>query len=308
MARTTHTRPKDAKHSARVARRSRPPPARRILAYLARERDQITVFNALGTGARILFADSPNGIPPPWVHGPPDALLVDLPEALGDRLHTAIEIVHRKAPDIPVWAYVGDDRGAMHRVVRLARQQLLVDVVLSSEDIGAELKHLIAELPAQSEAAALARVWHRWLRPETDALINACIEESTKAATVEDVARVLNKSVRAVERLAERFKLPPTQRVLGACRLLRATHRLDHRDTTVKEVALELGYPTARALSRHVKDHAGFTISSLPEGSAFAKMTTFVRAEMFESGALSGEKAAASRGESGAKRRKPGHR
>ena len=251
-----------------------------LLALLAREHDRRAVREALPAEVVVHFAERPAELRPPWRNGPPTSILVELQGRADSALERALEAVQRAAPTIPVWSYTRMDGVVIREAVRLAVRRLVVDAITPEEDIGARLKQLLSQGYARSETTALRRVWHKWMGPETRHTVAACIEASVGAATVKDVARELNKSPRALERLVSRSGLPYVHRMVSLCRLLRAVYRLDQPEANVKTVASELGYSSPRSLAKQLHRHTGLTISGLRAGSGFARLAAFVQAEL----------------------------
>lgn len=252
-----------------------------ILALLTRQQDQRVVRAALPARAPPHFIERSAELRPPWRKGPPTAILVELEGGADSVLEHALYALRRMAPTVPVWAFIRMQPDAIRNVVRLAAHRLVVDVIISDEDIRARLRLLLLRARARSETAAVRRVWHQWMGPETRHILAACIEASVGAATVEDVARALNKSPRALERLVSRSGLPSAHRVVSWCRLLRAAYRLDPPEANVKTVATGLGYPSPRSLAKHLHRQTGLTIRDLRAGSSFARLAAFVQAELF---------------------------
>ena len=259
-----------------------------LLALLTRERDRQAVREALPAEVVVHFAARPAELGPPWRNGPPTAILVELQGRVDSALERALEAVQRAAPTIAVWSYIQMDRDVIREAVRLAARRLVVDAITPEEDIGARLKELLRQGYARSETAALRKIWREWMGPETHHILAACIEASVGEATVKDVARELNKSPRALERLVSRSGLPSVHRMVSLCRLLRAMYRLDQPEANVKTVASELGYSSPRSLAKQLHRHTGLTISGLRAGSGFARLAAFVQAELFSIRARSG--------------------
>ena len=252
----------------------------RVLALLTRERDRQAIMTALPAETEVHFVMRPAELRPPWVGGPPIAVLVELPDPADNALGRALEALHRLAPTVPVWSYIPMERDAVREVVRLAARGLIVDVVIIEHDLRARLRLLLRDSRAWSETVSLWGVWQEWVGQEARAIVAACIDASISVATVNDVARQLNKSPRALERHVAHLGLPATHRVMSLCRLLRAMYRLDHPEASVKTVASELGYPSSHSLAQQLHRHTGLTISSLRASGGFVGLAAFVQAEL----------------------------
>jgi AraC-like DNA-binding protein len=251
-----------------------------VLAFVAREPERQALRAALPPELPVRFVGRPDELRQPWRNEPPTAIVVTLQQGIDEALEHALEAVRRMAPRAPVWAFFTLHTGSMHEVLRLATRRLIDEALLSEEDLGARLKPLLRRAYALSETTAIRRVWRKWTVPETRDLIDACIDASIGAASVADIARAVNKSSRALERLVSRSSLPSTHRLVSMCRLLRAAHRLEQPESNVKMIATALGYSSPRALAKHLRRQTGFTIRELRFGG-FARLTAFVHAELF---------------------------
>jgi AraC-like DNA-binding protein len=261
--------------------RRRPDPVQRLLAFVARERDRQAVRSALPAGVAVHFVGCPEELRPPWRKGPPTAIVVGFHGDWDGALEHTLETLHRMAPRVPVWALMSLRPDAMRKLLHLSLRQLVVDVIFREEDIRPLLRPLLRQAHARSETTAVRRVWRKWMSSDTRPILAACIEASVGAATVEDVARELNKSSRALERLVSRSGLPSAHRVVSLCRLLRAAYRLEQPETKVKTVAAALGYSSPRSLGKHLHRQTGLTIHDLRAGRGFARLAAFVQAELF---------------------------
>lgn len=251
-----------------------------ILALVAREPDRQALQAALPPDVAVRFVGLPDELRQPWRDEPPTAIVVTLQQGADEALEHALEAVRRVAPRAPVWTLSSVHTDSVHEAMRLAARQLVDDVLFSEEELGARLKPLLRRAYALSETSAIRRVWREWIVPETRDVIDACIEASVGAATVADIARAVNKSSRALERLVSRSGLPSTHRIVSLCRLLRAAHRLEQPEANVKMVATALGYSSPRSLAKHLHRQTGLNIRDLRLGG-FARLSAFVHAELF---------------------------
>jgi AraC-like DNA-binding protein len=253
---------------------------RALLALVAREWDRQVLRFAIPASVAIHFVERPAELRLPSRGEPPAAIVVEVQERTDSALEHALERLRRAAPRTPVWAIAAIRPDTVHEVFRLLVGRLVAHAIFSEEDIGAQLRPLLRRAFSLSEAAAVRRVWRKWTGPEARDILAACIEMSVDAATVEQIARELNKSRRALERMVVRAGLPSTHRLVSLCRLLRAAYRLEQPESNVKAVASALGYSSPRSLAKQLRRQTGFTIRDLRLGG-FARLTAFVRAELF---------------------------
>ena len=251
-----------------------------LVAFLTHEHGCQAVRDALSGDAVVRFAERAEELRRSIAENPPEAALVELVASEGDPTERALEIVKRLTPAVPVCAYIPLSPNEVREAVLLAGRGLVADVITIGEDLRARLKELLLRSHERSETAAVIDVWYDRVRPEAYQIVQACIEASGTAVTVTEVARRLNKSLRALERKAARAGLPPVRRVVKWCRLLRAMYRLDRRGASVKTVASELGYPSASSLAQQLQRYTGLTMSSLRAGGGFPALMAIVRTEL----------------------------
>lgn len=251
-----------------------------VLALLTREHERQVLRAALPPHLPVRFVGRPDELRQPWRDEPPTAIVVTVQYGAHEALEHALEAVRRMAPRTPVWAYFTLHMDPVNELVRLVARHLVNDALFSEDDLAARLKRLLRRAYALSETTAVRRVWRKWTVPETREVIDACIDASIGAASVADIARAVNKSSRALERLVSRSALPSTHRLVSICRLLRAAHRLEQPESNVKMIATTLGYSSPRALAKHLRRQTGLTVRDLRFGG-FARLTALVHAELF---------------------------
>jgi AraC-like DNA-binding protein len=211
----------------------------------------------------------------------PAVLLAELTDADGAASARALMAFHQQAPSVPVCLYIPWEMVAVRQAVRLAIDGVVTDVMIAgSDDLSRRLGAVLRQAHARNETAALRRVWRPWTPPEARRVVAACISASERPVSVAEVAHQSNWSIRTLERQLAQVGLPPAQRILGWCRLLRAAYRLDRRGATAKVVAAELGYSSAHALTQHLHHHAGLTITGLRSSGGFAALAACARSEL----------------------------
>lgn len=256
-----------------------------LLALLVHERDRQAVRAAV-PGVRVHFAERAADLSQPWPEGEPAAVLAELADAAGVSSVHALVALRRRARTVPVCAYIPFTRDAVRQVVRLAARGVVTDVIIAPDaDLRVQLRHLLDSAHVRGELAALRHVWLRWAAADVRDIVDACIAVSGTSASVGDVARRLNRSVRTLERQVSQAGLPSAQRILGWCRLLRAAHRLDRPGSTVKAVAASLGYPSPHAFALHVRRHAALTLAEL-RADGFRGLAAHIQGELLTTRAL----------------------
>jgi AraC-like DNA-binding protein len=257
-----------------------------LLALLVHVRDRQAVRAAVPATIPIRFVARAADLARSWPEGEPTAMLAELVDAEHASSVRALAAFHRRAPTVPVCAYIPLTIDAVRQVVQLTVRRVVMDViVMPGDDLRAQLRRLLDYAHVRGETAALRFIWHRWETADVRDIVGACITMSGGAASVGDVARRLNRSARTLERQVAQAGLPPAHSILGWCRLLRAAYRLDRPEATVKEVAAMLGYPSPHAFAQHLQRHATLTLAEL-RAVGFRGLAAHVQAELLTTRAL----------------------
>jgi AraC-like DNA-binding protein len=252
-----------------------------LVALLTRERDQRAVRAAVSGTLDVHCVTHCADLRQAWTEGMPAALLAELADADGAASARALVAFHRRAPLVPVCLYIPWETEAVRQAVQLAIDGVVTDVMIAgSNDLPQRLASVLRQARVRSEMAALRSVWRPWTPPPVRTIVAACIAASDRPVSVAEVAHRSNWSIRTLERQLAQVGLPPAQRILGWCRLLRAAYRLDRRRATVKVVAAELGYSSPHAFVQHLHRHAGLTSTDLRRRGGFAALAACARSEL----------------------------
>ncbi len=254
-------------------------PRETVVAHITSEYDRRVLVHALRGVTDLRLVERPGDLRAPWSGTVPSAVMVGLSGALEREVEDSLTVLRRRDRAIPVWAYAHVDRSTIVEVARLFASGLASDVITVHDDVASRVRTLLKDSRGQREAAALHGVWDPLVAVEARDIVAACIDASTGASTVREIARRLHLSPRTVRWQALQAGLPPVRRIHILCRLLRVMHRLDE-GAQMKAVARELGYGSTHAVEIHVRRHTGILRSGMREGNRFPELADYVAADI----------------------------
>lgn len=249
-----------------------------IVAHLTNARDREVIAHALHGEVDLHFVEQPRDLRGPWGGVAPSAVLVELESEMRSEVEDALGQLRRREPAIPIWGFAPIAISTMLDIARLATRNIITEVITVHDDIASQARALLGKSRGRREAAALRGVWEPLVEGEAGDIVMACIDASTSARTVRDIARQLNRSPRTLRWQASRSGLPSVHRLLLLCRLLRAMHRLDEHGQ-IKNIVRELEYASAHAMEMQLQRRTGLHISEMREGGRFAELVSYIEAE-----------------------------
>ena len=99
-----------------------------------------------------------------------------------------------------------------------------------------------------------------------------CLEHPQSPISVEQVAEACGIKRRALEYRFGKAGLSPPAACFARCRLLAATHHLEHQSDSVEQIALDHAFATAGALRKSAERHLRMTVNTLRRRGAFERV------------------------------------
>lgn len=200
----------------------------------------------------------------------PTALLLELGTSFGKFSLGVLRVVRRRFPSVPVVAYWKLGPAASRDILEVARAGINALVLRGYDDLRLELAAAFDDARNDCIASRTLAAITDCLPESASSVVEHCIRNAGREMTVEDVARALRVSRRALDRNLLLAGVPTANRLMGWSRILVASELLNTPGRSIDRVALELGFVSGSACRNMFRRHLGMTPSQLRKRGGFA--------------------------------------
>jgi AraC-like DNA-binding protein len=200
------------------------------------------------------------------------AAIVEVRDASGTPMDSAIAALRAGYPSLPVVAYCPLATATPHDILLAAKAGASGLVLRGVDDEGVALRTALTSASDDCAARRVLAELEVILPPVVRPIMEYCVLHARSAPTVEEMARALGMNRKTLVNRLALVGMPPPKATIGWARLLLAAQLLAETRRTVEVIAHELDFPSGPALRNMLKRYTRLQPRQVRERDGLARV------------------------------------